>query len=477
MSTTSKAPSISVKDFKRTKILATLGPATDSYEAVLSLIESGANGVRLNFSHGDHKQHKKMTKWTRKAASDYGKPVAVLQDLQGPKIRLGDFEGVIPVKEGQSLSFKYDVDYKRSGIIPTQFDLSKKVKRGERVLLYDGRVHTTVTSVKDSIVYVRADNDGVLLKRKGINLPDTNMSGEVITKKDKEDLVFGSEIGVDYVAQSFVQSGQDVKDLKRLLKNVGSKAKVIAKIETALALKNIDEIISEADGIMVARGDLAVETASEVVPVEQRRIVGLCRRQSKPVIIATQMLVSMTEAEEPTRAEVSDVATAVVIGADCVMLSEETAAGKHPLKAVKTMKRIIKYTEQNSPVSAVFNQPPREHSKQAAICNAIVSLAEDVSAVAIIAETKSGATALQIAARRSEDPIFAVTSQDFVANQLALIYGVKSYVRPDSRLAATKLTNWLTQNSALNKGDIVVTASGMHPGVVGTTDTIKVRVL
>ncbi|MFT4532378.1 MAG: pyruvate kinase [Candidatus Saccharimonadales bacterium] len=477
MSTTSRAPRVGVKEFKRTKILATVGPATDSYDSILGLIKAGANGIRLNFSHGTHEDHEKMAKWVRKAAKEYGKPVAVLQDLQGPKMRLGDFDGVIPVEKGQSLRFKYKTDYKRSGIIPTQYDLSKKVKRGERIFLYDGKVQVTVTSVKESIVYVRVDNSGVLLKRKGMNLPDTDLSGEVITKKDKEDLAFGSYLGVDYVAQSFVQSGEDIKQLRRMLKALNSPAKIIAKIETVLALKNIDSIIEESDAIMVARGDLAVETAPEVVPVEQRRIVGLCRRQSKPVIIATQMLVTMTEADEPTRAEVSDVATAVVIGADCVMLSEETATGKHPKKVVQTMKKIIKYTEQNSPVDAVFKQPPREKSKQSAICSAVVSLAEDVCATAIVAETKSGSTAIQIAARRSSEPLLAVTSQEVVANQLALVYGIKSYVRPDSKQAATKLTNWLTQNSALKKGDIIVTASGEYPGVVGTTDTIKVRVL
>jgi len=438
MKTTYRAPDVGVKEFKRTKILATVGPATDSYESILALVKAGVNGIRLNFSHGDYKEHETRVKWTRKAAKEYGKPIALLQDLQGPKMRLGDFEGVIPVSEGQSLRLKYKTDYERSGIIPTQFDLSKKVKRGERIFIYDGKVQTTVSSVKDGIVYVRVDNDGVLIKRKGLNLPDTDLSGDVITAKDKKDLAFGSSINVDYVAQSFVQSPDDIKQLRRLLNNLGSHAKIIAKIETVMALKNIESIIEEADSIMVARGDLAVETSAEVVPVEQRRIVGLCRRINKPVIIATQMLLTMTEADEPTRAEVSDVATAVVIGADCVMLSEETAVGKHPVKVVKTMKKIIKYTEQNSPVDAVFKQPPREHTKQSAICNAVISLAEDVGATAIVAETKSGATALQLAARRSADPVIAVTSQEYVANQLAIVYGIKGYVRPDSRLAANK---------------------------------------
>ncbi len=475
--TTKQTPNVAVKDFKRTKILATVGPATDSYEAVLDMIKAGANGLRLNFSHGDHAEHGQRIQWIRKASKEYGKPVAILQDLQGPKIRLGDFDGVIPVEEGQSLRFKYKSDYKRSGIIPTQYDLAKKVHRGERIFLFDGKVKTTVTSVKDGVVHVRADNDGVLLKRKGMNLPDTDFAGDVITDKDKADAAFGSTQDIDYVAQSFVQTADDINELRRILKNLGSNAKIVAKIETVAALEHIEAIIQTADAVMVARGDLAVETMPEAVPIAQRTIVGLCRKYAKPVIIATQMLATMTESTEPTRAEVSDVATAVIIGSDCVMLSDETANGRYPIEAIKTMKRITTYTEKNSPVEAVYRQEPSMYTRQSAICSAVITLAEEVNAIAIVAETKSGATALQIASRRPNDPIIAVTSQERVSNQLAIVYGIKSYVRSDSKMAATKLTNWLEKNKVLNKGDTIVTASGQYAGVVGTTDTIKVRVL
>lgn len=466
-----------IADFKRTKILATLGPSTNSYDSVLKLIQSGANGIRLNFSHGTNEERVEQIKWVRKASKEYGKPVAILQDLQGPKIRLGDFEGVIPVEKGQNLRFKYKADYERSGYIPTQFDLSKKVSRGERLYIFDGKVRTTITSVKDGVVYAQAENDGILLKRKGMNLPDTDFAGDVITQKDIEDATFGSHQDIDYVAQSFVQTADDINQLRRILKNLGSHAKIVAKIETVSALKNIEEIIDASDAVMVARGDLAVETAPEVVPIEQRRIVGLCRKKAKPVIIATQMLATMTETSEPTRAEVSDVATAAIIGSDCVMLSDETASGRFPIEAVKIMKRIVTYTEKNSPVEAVFRQLAAEPSKQSAICSAVITLAEEVNSTAIVAETKSGATAIQLSARRPDHAIIAVTSQDFVANQLAIVYGIKSFVRPDSKLAATKLTNWLEKNKVLKKGDVIVTASGQYPGVVGTTDTIKVRVL
>ena len=472
METTKHVPNIPLANFKRTKILATIGPATDNYKAIYGLIAAGANGIRLNFSHGTHEERVQQIKWIRKASKEYGKPVAILQDLQGPKIRLGDFDGVIPVEAGQNLRFKYNSDYKRSGIIPMQYDLSKKVKRGQRIFLYDGKVKTTVTSVKDDVIHVRVDNDGVLLKRKGMNLPDTDFSGDVITEKDRQDAAFGSTQDIDYVAQSFVQSASDIADLRKILKNLGSSAKIIAKIETVLALENIESIVKEADMVMVARGDLAVETSPEAVPVSQRLIVGLCRKYAKPVIIATQMLATMMESSEPSRAEVSDVATAVFIGADCVMLSDETANGRYPVEAVEVMKRVVTYTERNSPVDVVFRQSSDMHTKQSAICSAVITLSAEVGAVAIVAETKSGSTAIQISSRRPKDPIIAVTSQNRVAQQLALVYGVKSYVRPDGRLAATKLTNWLEKNSVLHKGDVIVTASGKYAGVVGTTDTI-----
>ena len=470
------APDVPLKKFKRTKIIATLGPATDSYEQVLEVIKAGANGLWLNFSHGMHEEHGQRIKWVRKASKELGKPVAIIQDLQGPKIRLGDFDGVINVQTGQSLSFQYKSDYARTGHIPLQYDLSKKVKRGERLYLYDGKVRTTVTSVQDGVVYARAENDGILIKRKGMNLPDTDFGGDVITKKDREDLAFGSTQDVDYVAQSFVQTADDLRAMHRLMKNHNMDARLIVKFETRAAVENIEEIVQEADAVMVARGDLAVETPAESVPIVQRQLVGLGLRYAKPTIIATQMLMSMTERPDPTRAEVSDVATAVLIGADCVMLSEETAAGQYLIEAVQVMKRVICYTEQHLPLKVSWPEY-EDRSRQGSISRAIIALSESIEAKAIVAETKSGATALQIACRRTEVPLIAVTSDARIAQQLTIVYSVKSYVRPIDKFAATKLTDWLRDNRVLHKGDVVVTASGQHPGVVGTTDTIKVRVL
>lgn len=477
MDQTDKAPTVPLQQFKRTKIIATVGPSTNTYESIMSLIEAGVNGIRLNFSHGTHEERLQQIQWIRKASAAYGKPVAIIQDLQGPKIRLGDFDGIVTVTEGQSLSFKYQADYAETGHLPTQYDLSKKLKRGERMYLYDGKLKATVTSVRGGVVRAVADTAGILIKRKGINLPDTDFAGDIITPKDRADLVWGSAQDLDYVALSFVQTAKDIAKLKTLLKGMNSTSKVIAKIETGAAVEHLEEIVQESDAVMIARGDLAVETPSESVPIVQRRIIGLGLRWDTPTIVATQMLASMTQTPEPTRAEVSDIASAVIVGADAVMLSDETASGKYPLEAVQIMKRVILYTEDHMPLTVSFPDNEGYSSRQTSISKAVAGLAKDIDAQAIVVETKSGATAQHIAALRSKTPLIAVASDKRVGQQLAIVYGVKSYVRPVDPHAATKLTDWLRKNDVLSKGDVVVTASGQHPGVVGTTDTIKVRVL
>lgn len=461
---------------KRTKILATVGPATNSYEAVNELIREGVNGFRFNFSHGTHEEKEQQIKWVRKAAKAHSKPVAVVQDLQGPKIRLGDFEGAIVVEKGQSISFAYKSDYVETGHLPTQYDLSKKMKKGERLLLCDGKVNTTVTSVRGVIVHVAVNNDGILSKRKGINLPDTDFGGDVITPKDESDIACGVRAGVDYIALSFVQSATDVESLRNILKKSAWQPKIIAKIETAAALEDMEEIVRSADAVMIARGDLAIETLHEMVPIMQRKIIGLGQKYGRPTIVATQMLASMTDVPEPTRAEASDVATAVVTGADCVMLSDETASGHYPIEAVRAMKRIITYTQKNLPYTVNFPEND-EFSHQSAIAKAIIGLADSIDARAIVAETKSGATALNVAMHRPLRTIIVVASEQHIAQQLAIVYGTKTFVRPEHKEATTKLIDWLKKDGLLKKDQVVVTASGQQPGVIGTTDTIKVRVV
>lgn len=478
MNVTDVAPNKALEQFKKTKILATIGPATDNYESILAMMKAGVNGFRLNFSHGDYEERKQQIKWIRKASEEYGKPVAIVQDLQGPKIRLGDFDGVVAVKKGQELVLAYGIEYKVGGPLPVQYDLSKKVKRGETVLLYDGKIRASVTSVREGAkeISIRIANEGVLVKRKGLNLPDTDFAGDIITKKDRQDIVFGASEDIDFVALSFVQTADDIKELRRLLKNLGSTAKVITKVETKAALGNLEAIVKESDAVMVARGDLATETMPESVPVWQREIIRLCLNHGKMSIVATQMLASMMEQPEPTRAEVSDVATAVIVGADAVMLSDETAVGRYPIEAINIMKRIILYTQENATVAAKFTVDAT-YTTSEAIAASIIDLAGQVNAIAIVAETKTGTTAINIAGWRPKVPLIVVTSETKVAQQLALLYGAKTYVRPDDKFAATKLTEWFRESSILRKGDVVVIASGRYPGTPGGTDTIKVRVL
>lgn len=467
---------IPLSQYKRTKIIATIGPSTASYEAIYDLIAAGVNGLRLNFSHGTNEEKHQQISWIRKAAKELNKPVAIIQDLQGPKMRLGDFDGVIEVKAGQIIRLGYSANYADKQIIPTQFDLAKKVKRGERIYIYDGKIKGTVEAIVDGCVHLRVDNGGILIKRKGLNLPDTDLKGDIITQKDRADLVFGSTEDIDYVALSFVQTAEDILELKKLLASLNMKVKVIAKFETKAAIDNMQEIIAESDSVMVARGDLAYEIKPEAVPSLQYQIMGLSRRYAKPVIIATQMLFSMTTSTEPTRAELSDIASAINNGADCLMLSDETATGNYPVEAVKVMKRTILYSESHNYQKIDFPSFV-DNSNQAVISRAIVDLAEDLDATAIVAETKSGATAIQISSKRTQRPIIAVTNDQRTAQQLAIVYGVKSFLRPIDKLAAVKLTDWLRKQKILKTGDLVVTASGQHPGVVGTTDTIKVRLL
>ncbi len=476
MTQTDQAPKVPLKNFKRTKMIATLGPVSSDYEMIRSMIVSGVNGFRLNFSHGTLAEHAAQIKNVRQASAELHKPVAIIQDLQGPKMRLGDFDDIIPVKKGQELVLVYDADYRKTGHIPTQFDLSKKVKRGERLLIADGRLKTVISSVQKGKVYITCDNAGVLTRRKGINLPDTDMGGDIITTKDREDIVFGAEHKVDYVALSFVQTAEDIAKLRRILSLYNSKAAVIGKIETRAATENLDEIISASDAVMIARGDLALETATEAVPVLQRAIIGKCLQQGRISIVATQMLASMSEELEPTRAEVSDVATAVIVGADCVMLSDETASGKHPLEAVKVMKRIILYTQEHSPLKPVFFDQAAS-SVQSAISSTIITLAGRVGAKAIVTVTDSGRTALGIAMYRPSVPIIVVTPFAQTAQKLAIMYGGKIFVRPPSETAAQHLTDWLRSHAVFKAGDVIVSALGIYPDRIGGADTIKVRKL
>lgn len=463
--------------FKRAKILATIGPATDSYESIEALVRAGVNGMRLNFSHGSHEERDQQIIWIRQASEKVGKPIAILQDLQGPKIRLGILAEETPVKKDDIIRLVYGGEH--DGLtVPVQYDLSKKIKPGETLYIFDGKIRTEVVSAQDGVVEVKVHNDGVLMSRKGLNLPDTDFGGDILTEKDLADIEYGARQDIDYVALSFVQTAEDITHLKHLLREKGSTAKIVAKIETKAAIdpKNLEDIVIASDAVMVARGDLAVEAGAEVVPIVQRQIIGLCQKHGRISIVATQMMASMVDAPEPTRAEVSDVANAVITGADCVMLSDETANGKYPLETVASMKRVILHTQEHAPLRPIYFREERE-DRQDAISSAAVTLAQQLKVDAIVAETKSGATAFSIAAHRPSLPIISVTPDPRVAQQLALLYANKSFLRPDGDKAGYELAKELRETNFFDTPATIVLVSGRQPGLIGATDTIRVRKL
>lgn len=468
--------------FKRSKILATLGPSTNSPEKISQMIAAGTNGFRLNFSHGNYEERDQQIDWIRQASRDAGKPVAILQDLQGPKIRLGNLIDDVTVQKGDILTLDHAAGH--DGLtIPVQYNLAEKVKVGEALYIFDGKIRTTVKEIASpTAITVEVQNSGVLMSRKGINLPDTDFAGDILTSKDISDLEYGATKDIDYVALSFVQSADDISSLRQRLAELDSTAHIIAKIETKAAIedKTLIEIVKASDGVMVARGDLAVEAGAEIVPIVQRRIIDLCRRYGKLSIVATQMMASMVDNPEPSRAEVSDVAVATILGADCLMLSDETANGSYPVEAITAMKKTILYTQEHTDVAPVTDKVAQaDFIQQDSISGAAVILAQQLKASAIIAETKSGATADNIASYRPDLPIISVTSSQRAAQQLALTYANKSFVRPDGEKAGLTLAKELKESGYFgDKPEVsVVIVSGRQPGLTGGTDTIRVRVI
>jgi pyruvate kinase len=467
--------------FKRTKILATLGPPTGNYETIEAMMMAGVNGYRHNFSHAKYDDADQHIEWIRQASTKLGKPVAILQDLQGPKIRLGNLTENLPVKKGDELVLDYASEH--NGLtLPVQYNLAEKVKVGESIYIFDGKVRTTVLEItSETAIKVSVENNGTLMSRKGINLPDTDFGGDILTPKDMKDIEYGVTKDYDYVSLSFVQSADDINNLRQILVGLGSNVQIIAKVETKAAIEDeaLEEIVKASDGVMVARGDLAVEAGAEVVPIVQRRIVALCRKYGKLSIVATQMMGSMVDNPEPTRAEVSDVANAVIQGADTVMLSDETANGSYPLETVAAMKRVILYAQEHATVRPLEEVVQMKNATLDAISTASVKLAEQLKVDAIVAETKSGATAANIAAHRPNLPIISVTSSARTAQQLALSYANKSFVRPDGEKAGLELTRELKEKNFFGEKDKVTVAivSGRQPGLIGATDTIRLRVI
>ena len=473
------------KLFKRTKILATVGPSVFEEEKLKDLVYAGVNGFRLNFSHGTYDERDEQIRIIRKYAAERGKSVAILQDLQGPKIRLGEIQdNHMDLKAGDMLILDYAMkEHDGSNRLPVQYNLAEKVKVGEPIFLFDGKIRTVVKEiVSDTAIRVEVQNDGFIMSRKGINLPDTDMGGDIITEKDLADIEFGASRDFDYVAMSFIQSADDIEKLRQILVSHGSTAQIIAKIETKKAIESdekLEEIVKATDGIMIARGDMAIEAGAEVVPIVQRKLIALCRQYSKLVIVATQMMASMVNEPEPTRAEVSDVATAVLLGADTVMLSDETANGKYPVETVKEMKKVILYTQDHSRILPLDKETTGNYKNYDAISRAVVRLAEQIDADLIVAATKSGATAEAIAGQRPNIPMVSVTSNQRVANQLALTYANSAIVRPYSDSYAVEAVQDLKASGYLKvpEGKEFLTAvmvSGLRDEE-GGTDQIQIR--
>ena len=474
------------KLFKRTKILATVGPAVFAEEKLKEMVYAGVNGFRLNFSHGNYEERDEQIAVIRKYADERGKSVAIVQDLQGPKIRLGMLkDNHLDLHTGDELVLDHALEeHDGSLILPVQYNLAEKVKAGEPLFIFDGKIKTEVVEiVSETAVKVLVKNDGFVMSKKGINLPDTDLGGDIITEKDLADIEFGASRDFDFVALSFIQSAEDIEKLRQILVSHGSTAQIIAKIETKKAIASdeaMEEIVKATDGIMIARGDMATEVGAEVVPIVQRKLIALCRQYSKLVIVATQMMASMVDNPEPTRAEVSDVATAVILGADAVMLSDETANGKYPIETIREMKKVILYTQNHSRVRAIEKDPTGEYKNYDAISKSAVRLAEQIGADTIVTATRSGYTAAAIAAQRPNLPILSVTSSPRVANQLSLTYSNSAFVREYSESYAIDLVHELKESGYLQLKDganelNVVFVAGVNRDVVGGTDTIQIR--
>jgi pyruvate kinase len=468
--------------FKRTKIVATLGPATDSLEAIRALAEAGADVFRMNFSHGAPEDHKRRAAWVRQVSEELGRTLALLQDLQGPKIRIGRFkEGRVELKPGQPFVLtRVPLEGDETRVSLTYRGLPDDVVPGQVLLLDDGRIRLRVERVVGDEIHTVVEVGGVLSDNKGINVPGAELSIPALSEKDIQDLALGAEVGVDWVAVSFVRTRDDLLLARHYLARYGSRARLMAKIEKPSAVERFEEILEEADGIMVARGDLGVEMPLEEVPIVQKRIILRCIAAGKPVITATQMLESMVQNPSPTRAEASDVANAIFDGTDAVMLSAETAAGKYPVEAVAMMARIARTVEASPEFIQKLNvlRPAPTPTTQDAIAQAADDIVEAVGARAIVVFTATGGSARRIARTRPQVPILALTPNLEVRNQLALVWGVIPHLAPDPRDTDDMVRLALEAVKALGLaqvGERVVIAAGVPFGVRGTTNLIRVE--
>ncbi len=468
--------------FNKTKIIATVGPASSSREMLRELVLSGVDVFRLNFSHSTHEEHQKVVDQVRDINAELNTHVSLLLDLQGPKIRIGEVMPGAVVKEGQNLIITTEELVGDTSRVSTNYTpLPSEVSVGETILIDDGKIELKVSTIEGTEITTDVVTSGELKSRKGMNLPQTNVSVPSLTEKDKADLEFGIQNDFEWVALSFVRTAADVADLKRIIADSGKFIKVIAKVEKPEAIKNIDEIIAESDAVMVARGDLGVEIPMEEVPVCQKRIVELCNQAYKPVIIATQMMESMISNPRPTRAETNDVANAVMDGADALMLSAETAVGKYPVKVIDSMVRTITAVESQEKLYYRFYETDRSSPifYNDSLLVSAVRLAKEVNAKAITGMTVSGYTAFKIASYRPKTPIFIFTENHKLLNTISLIWGVRGFYYDKSESTDNTIADieqLLKEQGHIVAGDVIVNTASMPIHSRGRTNTLKITI-
>jgi len=475
---------------KRTKIVCTIGPASHDRATLLKMVKEGMNVARLNFSHGSHDDHAELVRLIRDVAEQAGEPIAIMQDLQGPKIRVGVLpEAGIALEAGKEVTFSTDPKAELPKICLTYGELHKDVGPGDRILLDDGLLDAIVQKVEGRDIVCRVVTGGVLLSNKGLNLPTATLSIPAITTKDKEDLEFGISQGVDWVALSFVRNAKEVYDLKFMIQDYekkaghgkhhyGPHARIIAKVEKHEAVRHINEIIEAADGVMVARGDLGIEMPAEEVPLIQKRIIDHCLEQSKPVIVATQMLDSMIRNPRPTRAEVSDVANAVIDHTDAVMLSGESATGKYPIEAVATMARIIRETEASAYDNLPMNRTFETKDTEMAVSQVANILARSVGSKLILAASLSGDIGRIVSRYRPELPIVVAVADERVRRQLNLSWGVWPFILPQCKTVeelVDRSVGYLKNKKMVKDGDKIIVVAGEPVGISGGANLVEIR--
>ncbi|EEH64077.1 pyruvate kinase [Gleimia coleocanis DSM 15436] len=466
---------------RRAKIVCTIGPATESPEQIQALVDAGMDVARINRSHGSMEAHEEVIRRVRAAARTSGRAIAILVDLQGPKIRLERFEnGPHMLEVGDTFTITTrDVPGTKELVGTTFKGLPGDCRPGDRLLIDDGNVQVRVVEVNDTDVVTRVEVPGMVSNNKGINLPGVAVSVPALSEKDKEDLRWGLKVGADFIALSFVRNAADIEDVHEIMDEVGIRRPVIAKIEKPQAVDNLLEIVENFDGIMVARGDLGVEMPLETVPLVQKRAIELARRQSKPVIVATQVMDSMIKNPRPTRAEASDCANAILDGADAVMLSGETSVGAYPIEAVHTMARIIENVEENggeriAPLGA-FNV-----ERSSVITMAAATIGERLDAKYLVTFTQSGSTARQMSRLRSPIPLLAFTPLETTRNQLALSWGVQTYRVPEVKHTddmVWQVDQVCRLSQIADLGDDLVIVAGMPPGTVGSTNSLRIHTI